>query len=224
MAGFGNNGVAEALQSVMKAVESRVDEQLERLEQPDEDELMNLRAARLKEFKERQVNQKKWLQAGHGEYSELATEKDYFTVCNASERVVAHFYKQGTFRCDIVDKHMKILAPRHLETKFVKLNVEKSPFLTERLNVKTITSIVISVDGKIVDRIVGFTTLGNVDDFTTEMLEWRLAQSDVIEYKGDKSTPPEANAGPKKPFFSVQKKTIRGSNRNESDDDEEEAA
>ena len=27
--------------------------------------------------------------------------------------------------------------------------------------------------------------LGNTDEFTTEMLEWRLARSDLINYTGD---------------------------------------
>ena len=67
---------------------------------------------------------------GHGEYTELATEKDFFSTCTASDKVVAHFYRQSTGRCEIVDMHMKKLAPLHLETKFVKLNVEKAPFLT----------------------------------------------------------------------------------------------
>lgn len=41
-----------------------------------------------------------------------------------------------------------------------------------------------------VDKIVGFTQLGNCDDFSTETLEWRIAQNNVIKYDGDLSTPP----------------------------------
>jgi len=74
-----------------------------------------------------------------------------------------------------------------------------------------------------VDRIVGFTTLGNVDTFSTEMLEWRLSQADGIDYKGDKNTPPdEQKQQPKKSFLIQPKKTIRGRDADSSDDDEEE--
>ena len=42
-----------------------------------------------------------------------------------------------------------------------------------------------------VDKIIGFSQLGNKDDFTTEMLEWRLAQNAIINYEGDLSKPPD---------------------------------
>jgi hypothetical protein len=47
-------------------------------------------------------------------------------------------------------------------------------------------------DGKTKDYIVGFTDLGNHDEFSTEMLEWRIATSNVIEYSGDLMTPPDS--------------------------------
>ena len=40
------------------------------------------------------------------------------------------------------------------------------------------------------EKIVGFDQLGGHDDFSQEMLEWRLGISKVINYKGDLSTPP----------------------------------
>lgn len=70
----------------------------------------------------------------------MATEKDFFSTCNTSEKVVAHFYRKSTARCDIVDMHMQKLAPLHLETKFIKLNVEKAPFLTGKKKVISYSS------------------------------------------------------------------------------------
>lgn len=72
------------------------------------------------------------------------------------------------------------MAKKHLETKFIKLNVEKAPFLTERLRIKVIPTLALVKDGKTKDYVVGFTDLGNTDDFSTEMLEWRLGCSDII--------------------------------------------
>ena len=43
----------------------------------------------------------------------------------------------------IVDKHLGILAKKHLEAKFVKINAEKCPFLTERLRIKVIPTIML---------------------------------------------------------------------------------
>lgn len=41
------------------------------------------------------------------------------------------------------------------------------------------------------DKIIGFTELGNRDDFTTEVLEWRIAQNGIINYEGDLGAPPD---------------------------------
>jgi len=216
-------GLNSLVENITKQLESQIDTQLELLQiQPDEDELAAIRAARVKAIKERQVNEQKWKQAGHGEYTELSSEKDFFPTCTASNKVVAHFYSSTTFRCEIVDSHLKKLAPLHLETKFIKLKVDKAPFLTEKLNIKVIPSILICVDGTIVDRIVGFTTLGNTDSFSTEMLEWRLGIADGLDYKGDKNHPPESsNNEPKKFQVKQAKKTVRSGGHSSSSSEEE---
>lgn len=70
-----------------------------------------------------------------------------------------------------------------MEAKFCKVNAEKSPFLTQRLRIKVIPTIALVKDSKTKDFIVGFSDLGNCDDFSTEMMEWRIAQSGAIDYK-----------------------------------------
>lgn len=47
----------------------------------------------------------------------------------ASERLVCHFYRSSR-PCDSMHRHLALLAAQHLETKFVKLQAEKAPFLT----------------------------------------------------------------------------------------------
>lgn len=67
---------------------------------------------------------------GHGEYSEIYDEKEFFEVSKKSENIVCLFYKNDSPRCKIVDHHFKILAKKHIEARFCKLNVERCPFLT----------------------------------------------------------------------------------------------
>ena len=112
-------------------------------------------------LKKAQEKKADWLHKGHGEYSEIPEEKEFFNVTKNSENVVIHFYRDETFRCKIVDKHLAILAKSHIETKFVKINAEKCPFLTERLRIKVIPTILCIKDAKTRDYIVGFTDLGN---------------------------------------------------------------
>ena len=75
-------------------------------------------------------------------------------------------------------------------------------------------------DSKTKYYIVGFTDLGNCDDFSTEMLEWRIAQCGVINYAGDLLTPPDQEKATKKSILYEKKKTVRGGLNDDSSDDE----
>ena len=116
------------------------------------------------------------------------------------------------------------MAPKHLETKFCKINAEKCPFLTQRLRIKVIPTLALIKDAKTRDYIVGFTDLGNTDEFSTEMLEWRLAQSEIINYSGDLMTPPDAGKATKKTTTILGKpksKIIKQGNRGDESSDED---
>lgn len=134
--------------------------------------------------------------------------------------MVIHFYRQSTFRCSIVDKHLAILAQKHVETRFCKISVDKAPFLCERMKIRVLPTIVLFKDFKSKDFIIGFDDLGGVDDFTTEMMEWRIARSGIINYNGDLTVPPAQAAKERRPMFTVERKTIRGTAGDSSDDDE----
>ncbi|ETN61537.1 thioredoxin domain-containing protein 9 [Anopheles darlingi] len=187
-------------------LEKQLDNELDRLDSFNTDDLDQLRQQRIQQLKKQAQQRQEWKNNGHGEYSELADEKEFFAMSKKSANIVCHFYRDSTPRCRIVDMHLKILAEKHLEAKFCKVNAERCPFLTERLRIKVIPSIALIKDSKTKDYIVGFTDLGNCDDFSTEMLEWRIAQSGAIEYSGDLLTPPDVKKH-KKP---ANQKTIRG--------------
>lgn len=51
------------------------------------------------------------------------------------------------------------------------------------LRIKVIPTLALVKDGKTQDFVVGFSDLGNTDDFTTETLEWRLGCSDILNYR-----------------------------------------
>ena len=126
-------------------------------------------------MKKHQEKKVEWKKQGHGEYQEIPEEKEFFTVTKNSENCVIHFYRDETFRCKILDKHFQILAKKHIETKFCKINAEKTPFLCERLKIRVIPSVLLIKNQQTTGHIMGFTELGNTDEFSTEMLEWRLA-------------------------------------------------
>ncbi|CAH8618767.1 unnamed protein product [Heterobilharzia americana] len=186
--------IQSQLVKTAQVLEETLDEQINRLDNLSEDDLEAIRQRRIQQMKEDSKQRSEWLAAGNGVYSELANEKDFFAACKASTfGLVCHFYRESTFRCKIVDKHLTILAPKHIECRMVKINAEKSPFLTKRLNVMVIPTLVLVKNEQICDRIIGFDELGGHDEFSTAMLEWRLAVGKVIKYSGDVSLPPDMN-------------------------------
>lgn len=202
-----NELLQKAVLTATKDLEKQLDSEIDRFENLDSDELRLLREQRLNQLKRENQQKKEWLTNGHGVYSELADEKEFFEISKKSPNIVCHFYRNTAERCRIVDKHLNILANKHIETKFCKVNAEKCPFLAERLRIKVIPTIALVKDRKTKDYIVGFEDLGNRDDFSTDMLEWRIAQSGAINYDGDLLTPP--TQAKKRIPLSNHRRTIR---------------
>ncbi|CAM6095694.1 unnamed protein product [Calypogeia fissa] len=176
--------VEEQVVRVAKAVEEQLDDQIAKLDNLNDDDLEKLREKRLRQYKLQAEKKKQWAALGHGEYQEITVEKEFFTLVKQSERVVAHFYREN-WPCKVIDKHLNILAKQHLETRFIKLNAEKSPFLTERLKIFMLPTLALVKNGKVEDYVVGFDELGGSDDFSTEELEDRLARPGVIIMDGE---------------------------------------
>jgi hypothetical protein len=80
-----------------------------------------------------------------------------------------------------MDKHMAILARRHLPTKFLRVDAERAPFLVERLRVWMLPTVALVRSEKVVDYVVGFDDLGGADDFSTEALEERMARAGALD-------------------------------------------
>lgn len=110
----------------------------------------------------------------------MIEEKEFFDVAKKSEFIVVHFWRESTWRCEVMDKHLRQLANKHWGTRFVKLNAEKAPYLTERLHIWCLPSLVLCKNGKTEHTIVGFSELSTGDEAPTEELEELLAKYGVI--------------------------------------------
>ncbi|KAL6218956.1 hypothetical protein ACLB2K_012163 [Fragaria x ananassa] len=185
-----NRAVQEIIEqqvlTVAKAVEDKLDEEIATLDRVDDDDLEVLRDRRLQQMKKMAEKRSRWISLGHGEYTEIPSEKDFFSAVKASDRVVCHFYREN-WPCKVVDKHLSILAKQHIETRFMKINAEKSPFLAEKLKIVVLPTLALIKNAKVDDYVVGFDELGGKDDFSTEELEERLARAQVIFFEGESS-------------------------------------
>ena len=140
----------------------------------------------------------------YGNYTEII-ETEFLDTMLKNDKVVCHFYHKDFERCKIIDKHLDIIAKNHRETMFVKINAEKTPFFTEKLNIRVLPTIILFVKGKAIHRFIGFEDFGMNDDFPTINLSRQLVIFKMIEGK----TKEERG-----------EVTIKKSNKNDSDDDD----
>eukprot|EP01119_Soliformovum_irregulare_P015396 TRINITY_DN4325_c1_g1_i2.p1 TRINITY_DN4325_c1_g1~~TRINITY_DN4325_c1_g1_i2.p1 ORF type:complete len:151 (+),score=36.50 TRINITY_DN4325_c1_g1_i2:305-757(+) len=146
----------------------------------------------------------------------MTDEKQFFEEAKKSDRMVLHFYRISNTPCLVVDKHLARLAQIHVETKFMKINAEKSPFLTERLKIWMLPTMVLVKNGKTEHSIIGLDELGGKEDFTQETLQWVLSRHGVIDYDG-----PEPDLDDVKRKLNIQKGRITSSRHNRGQDSDE---
>ena len=175
--------LTHTLVTALEEKEAKLDEELLRLENLEEDDLEEIRRKRLESMKENVKRVRDLQLAGHGVYSEIVTEKEFFELVKKTKHVVCHFYRPSTWRCQIIDKHCEILAGKYMECKFIKLNIEKSPYLAEKLRIVMLPTLMIINNGKTEHSIIGFDEMGNGDDFETEDFENVLLNWKVIHRK-----------------------------------------
>ena len=106
---------------------------------------------------------------GYGEYREII-ESEFLKEVTSLKHVICHFFHDEFQRCKIVDAKLRMIAQAHREVKFIRLNVQKAQFMVQKLQVKTLPTIVLFTDGVAKDRIVGFDELGGKDVFPTRFV------------------------------------------------------
>ena len=94
------------------------------------------------------------------------------------------------------------------QTKFGRIDAEKTPFFVQKLSIKTLPTVVFFEDGKAIDRLLGFQGMSNPEstDFKTRELEERIGMSGAIKMERIWY---EEQAAPKKKVYTtiVAKKT-----------------
>ncbi|GMG99850.1 hypothetical protein Nepgr_001690 [Nepenthes gracilis] len=161
---------------------SSVNQEVDLDELIDDPELEKLHAERIAALKKEAEKRQILKNQGHGEYREI-TEGDFLGEVTGSELVICHFYHKEFYRCKIMDKHLKSLAPKHIGNKFIKLDAENAPFFVAKLAVRTLPCVILFRKGIAVDRLIGFQDLGGKDDFTTKALENLLIKKGMVSEK-----------------------------------------
>jgi hypothetical protein len=83
----------QAVLQTLGAVEAAVDQNMSAIDNLGEDDFDRLRQKRLEEMKDRQRKVAQWRAAGHGVYTEIKDEREFFEVAKTSENVIVHFFR-----------------------------------------------------------------------------------------------------------------------------------
>ena len=167
------------------------------LEEDDDPAFDHLRERRLQQLHSEMQRTKAQRTSGHGTYDTIThePEKSVLDITTSEKLCVVHFFRADFRRCRIMDGHLSAMAERHLEARFVKVDVDHVPFLVERLKIRVLPCVIAFVGGKSVDRIIGFEGIGRgSDEFRTRDLELRLVNAGVLErVKMDKHDQPHGS-------------------------------
>mmetsp|Transcript_10065 Transcript_10065/g.18865 ORF Transcript_10065/g.18865 Transcript_10065/m.18865 type:complete len:257 (+) Transcript_10065:144-914(+) len=215
--GFGNKNqiigqaLAKQLDKSAKIQEEQIIQEINRYDallDANDSELEVLRERRLEQMKKAQEQKQTWLSLGHGTYTSIGegqhgedAAKEFFDASKQSERMVVHFHRPSTRICDVFHSHLEKLAQTHLETRFVKINVDQcvedgatgsgASYLVEKLGIVVMPTIVIIKNRKAVHHIRGFSELGGTEDFSTEALEWVIGAHGGVKIPDGKDMPDE---------------------------------
>ncbi|KAI9672216.1 MAG: hypothetical protein M1831_002030 [Alyxoria varia] len=147
----------------------------------DDEALDGFRERRIQQLHSEFTRAKQMKNSDHGLYDEVKDEKAVMDITTSTKLCIVHFWKHDFNRCRIMDSHLETLAPIHLDTRFIRVDVTNAPFLVTKLKVQMLPCLIAFIDGVGVDRIVGFEGLGRgTDKFTTRDLEARLLQSGAL--------------------------------------------
>jgi thioredoxin-like negative regulator of GroEL len=108
------------------------------------------------------------------------SEADFLPAVTGSSHCVVHFFHRDFERCRILDKHLALAARKFFRTRFVKIHAPDAAFFVAKLSVKVLPCVVMFLEGKAYDRIVGFEEFGQRDDFDTSLFEGRLLAAGVV--------------------------------------------
>jgi thioredoxin-like negative regulator of GroEL len=133
------------------AADSDIDSEIEDLLEDDE-QVNTFREKRMLELKQQLDRYQKMKDSFHGVYTEALTEKEILNITTTIDKVIVHFYHKDFSRCRILDFHLQKLARKYFNTKFVRINVEKAPFLVDKLKIKVLPCMIGFIKGVNCDR------------------------------------------------------------------------
>jgi len=166
--------IAQSLLSIEKAL----DDEMDKMDNMAEDDINTIRKNRMAQMKQeaeqRQVN----VSNGHGSLTQITEQKEFFDAAKKSDKLIVVFSRNSNEHAKMLLEHMKKLASTHLEARFIYIEAENAPFLTDRFNIFMLPTIVCIADNQVKTQHNGLNDLDGSGKYTTGMLEYLLGAAD----------------------------------------------
>jgi len=170
-----------ALAQTLLQVESALDHELERVENLGEDDLAAIKANRIAEMKRKADMEQKNKMNGHGKLMKINDQQEFFGAAKQSERMIVVFTRNSNKYGKAMLEHAELLAERHLEARFLWVDAENAPFLTDRLNIYMLPTIVCIKDNKVHKQHNGLNEIDGTGKYTSGTLEYLLHIDEMLD-------------------------------------------
>merc|ERR1711924_544676 len=104
----------------------------------------------------------------------MGDQQEFFACNKASERMVAIFTRNSNKYGKAMLEHAELLAQRHLEARFLWVDAENAPFLTDRLNIYMLPTIVCIQDNEVHKQHNGLNEIDGTGKYSSGTLEYLL--------------------------------------------------
>jgi len=170
-----------ALAQTLLSVEAALDQEIEKAEGLGDDDYARIKAKRMAEMKKKAQMQEMNRHNGHGTLTKISDQQEFFGAAKQSERLVCIFNRNSNKWGKVMLEHCELLAQRHLEARFVWVDAENAPFLTDRLNIYMLPTIVCVKDNKVHKQHNGLDEIDGSGRYTSGMLEYLLHCDEILD-------------------------------------------
>lgn len=167
-----------AIAQTLTTIEAALDAEIEKTENLGEDDLATIRSRRIAAMKKEAEQKQANISNGHGVLTQITDQKEFFDAAKKSDKMIVVFTRNSNDHGKQLLDHLKRLANDHIEARFLWLDAENAPFLTDRFNIYMLPTIVCIQDNKVKCQHNGLNDLDGSGKYTTGMLEYLLHAAD----------------------------------------------
>merc|ERR1719359_571754 len=133
------------------------------------------------EMKKKAEQQQTNVACGHGKLTKINDQQEFFAAAKHSDRLVCIFTRNSNKYGKAMLEHAELLASKHLEARFIWVDAENAPFLTDRLNIYMLPTIVCVKGNKVHKQHNGLNEIDGSGKYTSGMLEYLLHTDEMLD-------------------------------------------